>query len=128
MADTVVSETVRDVASESAAVADDPLRVAVRVAAWSGNEAPALAVKVAEVALAATLTEEGTVNAAMALLDSATRVLPAAAFDSVTVQVVLALAVRLVAAHCREDTVVSVVRESVADWDALFNVAVTVAL
>ena len=55
--------------------------------------------KVAEVALAGTLTEEGTVNADGALLASATTVLVVVAFDSMTVQVVLALEARLAAAH-----------------------------
>ena len=76
------------------------------VAVWSDSSAPALAVKVAEVALAATLTEEGTVNAVGALLESATTVLLVVDFDRVTVQVVLALEARLAAAHCSEDMVV----------------------
>ena len=58
-----------------------------------------LAVKVAEVALAATVTEGGTVKTDGALLESATTVLLAADFDRVTVQVVLALEARVVAAH-----------------------------
>ena len=99
MADTVVSETVRGATSERVVGLDAPFKVAVIVADWSASKAPALAVKVAEVALAATLTEEGTVNAAVALLESATAVLPAEDFDSETVQVVLALEAKLVVAH-----------------------------
>ena len=66
---------------------------------------PVLAVNVAEVALAATLTEGGTVKADGALLERVTTVLAAADFDRVTVQVVLALEARLDAAHCREEIV-----------------------
>ena len=54
---------------------------------------------VAEVALPATLTEEGTFNAEGALLESVTTALLAEEFDRVTVQVVLALEVRLAVAH-----------------------------
>jgi hypothetical protein len=60
---------------------------------------PVLAVNVAEEALAAILTEDGTVNTVDALLESATAVLVLAAFDRVTVQVVLVLEDRLEAAH-----------------------------
>ena len=84
---------------ESVAGADEPFNVAVRVAAWSESSAPVLAVNVAEVALAATLTEDGTVNRDGALLESATTVMLVADFDRVTVQVVLALEARLAAAH-----------------------------
>jgi hypothetical protein len=58
-----------------------------------------LAVKVAEEALAGTLTEDGMVNAAGVLLERATTELLLVDFDSVTVQVVLALEPRLAAAH-----------------------------
>ena len=78
---------------------DEPFNVAVTVAAWSESSAPVLAVNVAEVALAATLTEDGTVNRDGALLESATTVMLVADFDRVTVQVVLALEARLAAAH-----------------------------
>ena len=54
---------------------------------------------VAEVALAATLTEDGTVNRDEALLESVTTVMLVVDFDAVTVQVVLALEARLAAAH-----------------------------
>ena len=84
---------------ESVAAADEPFNVAVTVAAWSETRVPVLAVNVAEVALAATLTEDGTVNWDGALLESATTVLLVADFDRVTVQVVLALEARLAAVH-----------------------------
>ena len=78
---------------------DEPFNVAVRVAAWSESSAPVLAVNVAEVALAATLTEDGTVNWDGALLESVTTVMLVVDFDTVTVQGVLALEARLAAAH-----------------------------
>ena len=78
---------------------DEPFNEAVRVAVWSETRVPVLAVNVAEVALAATLTEAGTVNRDEALLESVTTVLLVADFDRVTVQVVLALEARLAAAH-----------------------------
>ena len=59
---------------------EEPFKVAVTVAVWSASSAPVLAVKVAEVALAATLTEGGTVNTVEALLESATTVLLADGF------------------------------------------------
>jgi hypothetical protein len=99
MAETVVSETVRGATSARVAVLDAPFKLAVIVAVWSEASAPALAVKVAELALAATLTEDGTVSAVVALLESATNVPPAVDFERETVQVVLALEARLAAAH-----------------------------
>ena len=84
---------------ESVAGLDEPFNVAVTVAVWSETRMPVLAVNVAEVALAATLTEAGTVSRDEALLESVTTVLLAVDFDRVTVQVVLALDARLAAAH-----------------------------
>jgi hypothetical protein len=107
---------------------DEPFNVAVTVAVWSETSVPVPAVNVAEVALAATLTEGGTVNRDEALLESVTTVLLVADFDRVTVQVVLALEARLAVAHCREDRVTAgATRESVTGLDEPFNVAVTVA-
>ena len=80
---------------ESVAAADEPFNVAVTVTFWSETSAPVPAVNVAEVALAATLTEDGTVNRDEALLESVTTMLLVADFDRVTVQVVLALEARL---------------------------------
>jgi hypothetical protein len=131
----VVPEIVRGATSEMLAVAEEPFKVAVTVAVWSETSAPVLIVNVAEAALAATLTEDGTVNRVEALSESVTAVLLPVVlltleFDSVTVQVVVALDTRLAAAHCREEMVgsVAVDRESVAGWDEPFSVAVTVAL
>jgi hypothetical protein len=78
---------------------DEPFNVAVTVAIWSETRVPVLAVNVTEVALAATLTEAGTVNWDGALLESVTTVLLVADFDKVTVQVVLTLEARLAAEH-----------------------------
>ena len=55
--------------------------------------------KVAEVALAATFTEEGTVSTLEAVLASATTVLLEDALDKLTLQGVLALEARVAAAH-----------------------------
>ena len=78
---------------------DEPFNVAVTVAVWSETRMPVLAVNVAEVALAATLTEAGTVSRDEALLESVTTVLLVVDFDRVTVQVVLALEAKLAAEH-----------------------------
>ena len=84
---------------ESVIGLDEPFSEAVRVAVRFETSAPVLAVNVAEVVLAATLTEEGTVNWDGALLESGTTLLVAVDFDRVTVQVVLALEAKVVAAH-----------------------------
>ena len=86
-------------ANESVAGTEEPLKVAVMVAVWSAVRVPVEAVKVAEVALAGTLTEEGIVNAVEALLASATTELPVVALDRTTVQLALALDARLAGAH-----------------------------
>ena len=65
---------------------------------------PAVALNVAEVADAATVTEAGTVSAVL-LLDTEMLAPPAgAAFESVTVQVLLAFAFKLVGEHATDDT------------------------
>jgi hypothetical protein len=84
-------------------------------------------VKVAEVALAATLTEAGMVKRVGALLASVTTVLTVAAFDSVTVHVVLALEARLAAPHCRVERVTEATNDRVTVLDEPFSVAVIVA-
>jgi len=83
-------ETVAETTRLTVAVAEEPLRVAVRTALWLLDKLPAVAVKVAVVALAATVTEAGT-GSAVALLLSATEAPPVgAACERVTVQVVAA--------------------------------------
>ena len=90
---------------------------------------PVLAVNVAEVAPAATVTEEGRLRVfaiAPPMLTAAPPV--GAAVVRVTVQVVLELEVRAHAAHCRDET--STEPESVRgnDLDEPFSAAVRVAL
>jgi hypothetical protein len=87
-----------------------------------------LAVKVAEEALGATLTEAGMVNWDEALLASRTEALLIVGFDKVTVQIVLALGNRVIAAHCSEEIVGRVARVSVTILDEPFRVAVRVAV
>jgi len=127
--DAVIPERVSGATNESVAVLDELLNAAVTVAVWSERRAPVLAVNVAEVALAGTLTEAGTVKADAALLVSVTPVLLVMVFDRVTVQVVLALEARPAAPHWREVTVgrTAVVIERVATADEPANVPVTVA-
>ena len=75
---------------------------------------PAVAVKFAEVAPDATLTEPGTVNA-VTLLDSVTEMPPVpAACDNVTVQVDVPFEFRLVGLHESELTVVGATSEMFA--------------
>ena len=81
----------------------------------------------AEAAFAATLTEDGTVKTDGALLVIVTAVLLVTDFVRVTVQVVLALDARVVAAHCRVEMAGRVVSESVTDWDEPLSEAVMVA-
>jgi len=92
--------------------------------------AAAVAVKVAVVALPATTTEGGTVKADVRLLASVTVVPPVgAAWESVTEQVVVAAAARLVLPHCKELIDIAAPR-TVNAWvllDPLID-AVTVAL
>ena len=59
--------------SESVVGADEPLSVAMMVAGWSETSAPVVAVKAAEMVLAGTVTEDGTVRRDGALLESATK-------------------------------------------------------
>lgn len=102
IADAVIPEMVTGAAgatSESEAAADEPFNVAVRVADWFETSALVLAVNLAEVVLAATLTEDGTVNRDGPLLESVTTVLVVVDVDRVTVHVVLALEAKLATAH-----------------------------
>jgi hypothetical protein len=82
-----------------------PPSVAVTVTVSEAATEPAVAVKVAVVALAGTVSEAGTGNAA-GLFDARATVLLAAsaARSKVTVHVVAAPAVRLAGAHASEDT------------------------
>ena len=113
--------------SEMVAAADVPLNVAVTVADWSATSGPVLTVKVEELDVGATCAADGTVNTDGALLVIVTVVLALTDFVRLTVQVVLALEARVVAAHCRVDMAGSIVRESVTDLDEPFSEAVMVA-
>jgi hypothetical protein len=78
---------------------DVPFKVAVIVADWSEAIVPVLAVKVAELALAGTATEEATVNTDGALLARLTTVPLLVDLERVTVHVALALEARVEGAH-----------------------------
>ena len=82
---------------------EEPLRDAVRVADWSEETVPAVAVKVADVDPAATVTDDGTVNAAL-LLDIVTAALVVAAVDRVTVQPLDAPELTFAGEHCSPAT------------------------
>ena len=85
------------------AVLLEPVRVAVMVGVWSEVTAAAVAVKVAEVAAATTVTDAGTVTAEVALLERATVAPPVgAALERVTVQGVVEDAANVVLVHWRE--------------------------
>ena len=89
---------------------------------------PAVAVKLADVELAATVTEAGT-DKAVVLLDKATEAPPEpAACDSVTVQVVDPPELRLVALHVSWLTVVGATREIDAVCELPLKDAVTTAV
>ena len=93
-------ETTTDGDRVMVALAELPLYVAVTVALWSLAIVPAVAVKVADREPAATVTDAGTVNAAL-LSEIAIAAPPAgAAFESVTVQTELVPEVRLAGLHC----------------------------
>ena len=88
---------------------------------------PALAAKVAEVAVAAMVSEAGTVNEEL-LPETATTVPPAGAgWFRVTVHVVEAPELTLVGLQAREETSMGATRLKLAVWEAPFSVAVAVA-
>ena len=98
------------------------------MADWLEVTAAVVAVNVAVVAPGATVTEVGTVSAAVALLDNATLVPPVgAAFEIVTVHVVLEDAAGVVLPHCKEVTVATVKSERLAVTLTPFRAPVTVA-
>ena len=88
---------------------------------------PALAAKVAEAAVAAMVSEAGTVNEEL-LSETATTVPPAGAgWFRVTVHVVDAPEFTLVGLQAREETSMGATRLKLAVWEAPFSVAVAVA-
>ena len=87
------------------AVVELPLSEAVTVTAWLALTLPAVAVKVAVVEPAATVTDAGTVRAAL-LTETATVAPPVgAAIESVAVQVEVDPEATLAGEHCRAETV-----------------------
>jgi hypothetical protein len=85
-------------------------------------------VNVAVVAAAATVTEAGVVRTAL-LSEIVTAVPPVgAAFDSVTVQVLVPFEFKLVGVQVSEETVIAVTRLTDAVRDPPLSVAVTVAV
>lgn len=105
-----------------------PLSVAVTVAFWSLAIVPVVALNVAEVEPEVTVTEVGTVSTTL-LFDTATVVPPAgAALVSVTVQVLVAFATRLVGLHARVESATEDTKLKVTFCETPFSVAVTVAL
>jgi hypothetical protein len=84
-------------------VCNVPFRVAVTVALWFDGRAPAVAMKLAELAPAGTVTEEGSERSAL-LSDSATVVPEEAAWFKLTVQVVEAPAVKVPGLQLKEVT------------------------
>jgi len=107
----------------------EPLRVAVMMGVWSEVTAAAVAIKVVEVAPAATVTAPGTVAAAVLLLERATVEPPeGAALERVTVQVVVEEAVRVMLAHCREAGAAAESNDRLEVASTPFRVALAVAV
>ncbi len=88
---------------------------------------PAVAVKLAVLAPAATLTEPGTVNAEL-LDDRLTVTLDAAAWFKATVQALVPPGLTVEGVHCREDTVVGTTRDREAVCELAPKDAVRVAV
>ena len=133
---TVVGEQVRRESEDGTAavmvrvaVLLEPLRVAVTVGVWLEVTAAAVAIKVAVVAAEATVTEAGTVKAEVLLLERSTTEPPeGAAFERVTVQVVVARIARVVLAHCRDVGVATVTSDKLEVALTPFSVALAVAV
>jgi hypothetical protein len=116
-----IRETVVD-AEESMSEA---IRIAVRVVERTPVEMP----KVAEDALAGTVTEAGAVKVGAALFDSVTTEPPAgAALDRVTAQEAAPLELRAFGVHCKDETLPGVCRETVVDAEDPLSEAVRVAI
>ncbi len=104
-----------------------PLYVAVTVAIRLLLNAPVVALKLAVVDPAATVTDAGTVSAAWLLLSDTDAPPVGAAFDNVTAQELVALDPRLVGLHTSELTNTGATRLIVAGAELPLYVAVTVA-
>ena len=90
---------------ETVVDAEDPLSEAMRVAVSFVERLPVETPKVAEEALAATVTEAGAVKVGAALFDSVTTEPPeGAALERVTVQEAVLFELRALGEHCTDDT------------------------
>jgi hypothetical protein len=97
-------------------------------AIWVVGIEPVLAVNVALVALAGTVTEAGNMRTLAMAPEIVTATPPAgAAPANVTVQVVVALEVRVEAAHWTEEISVGALRERLNAWEEPLRDAVIVA-
>jgi hypothetical protein len=124
-----VQDSVMGLPRKMVAVNVAPPRVAVMTALCEVVIVAADAVKLAEAVLAGTVMVPGTANKDGRLLESETATPPAgAAFERVTVQVVLVLEPKVAVAHRRVERVTGATSESVTGLDEPFNVAVTVAV
>src|SRR5580658_10739052 len=109
------------------ALCEELPKFAVTVPDWLVVIAAAVALKVAEVLFAGTVTDAGTMSAVL-LLESPTALPPnGAAWLSVTVQVLAAPEFTLVGVHARVETSVGATRLKVVFWEAPFRTAVIVA-
>ncbi len=104
-----------------------PFSEAVTVTFCAVDTVPVVAVKVAVLWLAATLTLAGTASAPLLLLKETVVVLAAALFK-VTVQVLDALLLRLDGVHDTEDSCAGAFAVTVKDWEAPFREAVSNAV
>ena len=89
---------------------------------------PVVALNMAEVAPAPTVTDPGTVSVVFVFVSVTTAPPPGAALVSVTVQLLDPFAPRLLGVHVRDDTNTDAVRLTVVLAELLLYVAVTVAL
>jgi hypothetical protein len=109
------------------ALCELPLNVAVTVAAWLLVMLLVVALKVADVRPAVTVTEAGTVSTVLVFVSVTTAPPLGATFVSVTVQVPEAFGPKL-AGHASDDTSTGATRLTVAFAELALYVAVTVAL
>jgi hypothetical protein len=105
---------------------DEPLSAAVTVAFWSEEKDAVRIVNAAEEVLAGTATDGGTERLCTLLVRPTDASEEGAAFERVTVQELLELAVRLADAHCRAVTTAGAISATEVDWEDPFSVAVRV--
>jgi len=109
-------------------LAELPLYVDVIVALWLLPIVVVVALNVAVVAAAATVTDAGTVKTALVFVNVTIAPPAGAACVNVTVQVLEAFCPRLVGLHAREDTSTAAARFTVVLAELPLYVAVIVAL